>query len=99
MNADLHKTQKIRCDFDGHQPITVTWRKEGGVNIDPKRVRQEDSMLIFDEIEKADEGQYWCKGENSFSSAESYVNISVYGKIIIKLLWASGIKILTILLK
>nr|XP_058957740.1 immunoglobulin superfamily member 10-like isoform X2 [Pocillopora verrucosa] len=76
--ATLHKPQKIRCDFDGHQPIIVTWKKEGGVNIDPKRVRQEDSMLIFKKIEKADEGHYWCKGENSFSSAESYVNISVH---------------------
>ncbi|KAJ7352983.1 Hemicentin-1 [Desmophyllum pertusum] len=30
VNANLHKPQKIRCDFEGHKPITVTWKKEVG---------------------------------------------------------------------
>ncbi|PFX20561.1 Inactive tyrosine-protein kinase 7 [Stylophora pistillata] len=78
VNADLHKPQKIRCDFEGHKPIKVTWKKEGVVDFDSKRVKQQVSMLIFEQIEKTDEGHYWCRGENAFSSAESYVNISVY---------------------
>ena len=80
VNANLHKPQKIRCDFEGHKPITVTWKKGSGMPLDKDRVIQDGSILSFTNVEKRDEGHYWCKGENSFSSAESYVNISVYGK-------------------
>ena len=82
--ADLHKPEKIRCDFEGHPPMTVTWkkaRKRGdSTSLDPRRIKQEGNTLYFTPVEKEDDGQYWCKGENSFSSAESYVNVSVIGK-------------------
>ena len=83
--ADLHKTEKIRCDFDGHPSINVTWKKagkkgDGSSSLDSKRIKQMGNTLYFKPVEKEDEGQYFCKGENSFSSAESYVNVSVIGK-------------------
>lgn len=81
--ANLHAKEKIRCDFEGQPIIKVTWKKagkKGGSTLDPKRIRQEGNTLHFELVEKEDEGQYYCKGENSFSSAESYVNISVIGK-------------------
>ena len=84
VNANLHKPQKIRCDFEGHEPIKVTWKKgDGREPLDKTRVKQEGMALVFLEIEKKDEGHYLCYGENTFSSAESYVNISVFGKGII----------------
>lgn len=82
--ADLHKQEKIRCDFEGHPSITVTWKKAGRKGGSPllvsDRIHQQDNTLYFKPVEKEDEGQYFCKGENSFSSAESYVNVSVIGK-------------------
>ena len=82
--ADLHKPEKIRCDFEGHPPIKVTWKKVGkkggSSSLDSERIKQQDNTLYFQPVEKEDEGQYFCKGENSFSSAESYVNVSVIGK-------------------
>ena len=81
--ANLHADDKIRCDFDGHPPIIVTWKKagkKGSSSLDSDRIRQQGNTLYFKPAEKEDEGQYFCKGENSFSSAESYVNVSVIGK-------------------
>lgn len=82
--ADLHKQEKIRCDFEGHPSITVTWKKAGRKGGSPllvsDRIQQQGNTLYFQPVEKEDEGQYFCKGENSFSSAESYVNVSVIGK-------------------
>ena len=82
--ANLHTKEKIRCDFDGHPPIKVTWKKAGkkggSSSLDSERIRQEGNTLYFEPVEKEDEGQYFCKGENAFSSAESYVNVSVIGK-------------------
>ncbi|KAL9952198.1 hypothetical protein ACROYT_G039413 [Oculina patagonica] len=79
VNANLHKPQKIRCDFEGHEPITVTWKKgDGSAPLDKPRVKQDNTILFFEHVEKEDEGHYCCRGENLFSSAESYVNISVF---------------------
>ena len=82
--ANLHTKEKIRCDFEGQPSIKVTWKKagkkEGSSSLDSGRIRREGNTLYFDPVEKEDEGQYFCKGENSFSSAESFVNISVIGK-------------------
>ena len=79
--AYLHRPQRIACNFEGHQPIKVTWKKDGGVQVrSTDRIKVENSVLHFKTVEKEDQGRYWCLGENSFSSATSYVNISVYGK-------------------
>ena len=82
--ANLHTKEKIRCDFEGEPIIKVTWKKAGkkggSSSLDPERITQKGNTLYFELVEKEDEGQYYCKGENSFSSAESYVNISVIGK-------------------
>ena len=82
--ASLHTKEKIRCDFEGQPEIKVTWKKAGKKGssslLDPKRIRKEGNTLYFEQVKKDDEGEYFCKGENSFSSAESYVNISVIGK-------------------
>lgn len=82
--ANLHTKEKIRCDFEGQPIIKVTWKKAGkkggSSSLDPGRISQKGNTLYFELVEKEDEGQYYCKGENSFSSAESYVNISVIGK-------------------
>lgn len=82
--ANLNTKEKIRCDFEGQPEIKVTWKKAGkkgsSSSLDPKRIRKEGNTLYFEQVKKEDEGQYFCKGENSFSSAESYVNISVIGK-------------------
>ena len=81
MNANLHKPHKIECDFEGHPPIIVTWKKDTGVQItDIDRIQQKDNLLLFKTVEKEDEGRYWCTGRNSFSKYRTYVNISVYGK-------------------
>lgn len=81
VNANLHKPHKIECDFDGDLPITVNWKKEGGVQIRGNdRIKHDNSVLYFKRIEKEDQGRYWCTGENDFSQAQSYVNLSVYGK-------------------
>ena len=82
--ANLNTKEKIRCDFEGQPEIKVTWKKAGkkgsSSSLDPKRIRKEGNTLYFKQVKKEDEGQYFCKGENSFSSAESYVNISVIGE-------------------
>ena len=81
VNADLHKQQRIECNFEGHPPIKVTWKKDGGVQVrSTGRIKVDNNVVHFDNVEKEDEGRYWCLGENLFSSARSYVNLSVYGK-------------------
>ena len=81
VNANLHRPQRIECNFEGHPPIKVTWAKDGGVQVqDTDRIKVDSSVLQFKTVEKEDQGRYWCFGENSFSSAKSYVNLSVYGK-------------------
>ena len=81
VNANLHKPLRIECNFEGFPPITVTWKKDGGVQItDTDHMKQDNNVLNFANIEKEDQGRYWCTGENRFSSAKSYVNISVFGK-------------------
>ena len=81
VNANLHKPSRIECNFDGHQPITVTWEKDGGVKLkSTDRITVDGSAVHFKNTEKEDQGRYWCIGENFFSSARSFVNISVYGK-------------------
>ncbi|KAL9952195.1 hypothetical protein ACROYT_G039410 [Oculina patagonica] len=85
INANLHKPQKIKCDFEGHEPITVTWKKgDGSAPLDKPRVKQDGRILFFAHFEKEDAGQYWCKGENWFSSAEAYVNVTAFGKEILR---------------
>ena len=82
--AGLHKPETIRCDFEGTPPIVVTWKKAdkkgGSSSLDSERIKQQGNTLYFTRVEKEEEGQYLCKGENAFSSAESYVNVSVDGK-------------------
>ena len=85
MFAALHEPKKISCDFEGTPPVVVTWWKktvkEGDSSLlDSERIQQLGNTLYFTRVEKKDEGQYFCKGQNSFSSAESYVNVSVDGK-------------------
>lgn len=81
VNANLHKPLSIECNFEGFPPIKVTWKKDGEVQItDTDHMKQENNTLKFDSIEKEDQGRYWCTGENKFSSAKSYFNVSVYGK-------------------
>ena len=81
VNANLHKPQRIECNFEGYPPITVTWKKDGGVQVrDTDRIKVEESVIQFKTVEKEDQGRYWCLGENKFSAASSYVNLSVYGK-------------------
>ena len=81
VHAYLHRPQRIACYFEGHQPIKVTWKKDGGVQVrSTDRIKVENSVVHFKTIEKEDQGRYWCLGENSFSSATSYVNLSVFGK-------------------
>ena len=91
MFAALHKPKKIRCDFEGTPPVVVTWKRAGkkgdSSSLDSERIRQQGNTLYFTRVEKEDEGQYSCKGENSFSSAESYVNVSVDGKKMLTLLF------------
>ena len=69
--------------------MTVTWKKAGkkggSSSLDSERTIYMGTTLYFTRVEEEDEGQYFCKGENSFSSAESYVNVSVYGKKILPL--------------
>jgi len=86
--ANLHEPKKISCDFEGTPPIVVTWKKadKKGVDsssLDSERIKQQGNTLHFTRVEKEDEGRYSFKGENSFSRAESYVNVSVDGKKII----------------
>ena len=81
--ANLHEPQRIECDFEGYPPIAVTWKKKSGIQIeDNQRINQLDNVLTFTGVEKEDAGTYWCTGKNTFSSFTSYVNITVFGKII-----------------
>ena len=81
--ANLHKSQTIECDFEGYPPINVTWKKKSGIQIeDNQRINQSNNVLTFTDVEKEDAGTYWCTGKNTFSSFTSYVNITVFGKII-----------------
>lgn len=81
--ANLHESQRIECDFEGYPPINVTWKKKSGIQIeDNQRINQSNNVLTFTVVEKEDAGTYWCTGKNTFSSFTSYVNITVFGKII-----------------
>ena len=81
--ANLHEPQRIECDFEGYPPINVTWKKKSGIQIeDNQRINQSNNVLTFTVVEKEDAGTYWCTGKNTFSSFTSYVNITVFGKII-----------------
>jgi len=90
--AALHEPKKISCDFEGAPPVVITWRKKAGKEgdsslLDSERIQQLGNTLYFTGVEEEDEGQYFCKGQNSFSSAESYVNVSVDGKKMLMLLF------------
>lgn len=79
VNANLHTRQRIECNFEGYPPITVSWKKAGGEDITQlSHIKHENNELHFKSIEKTDQGQYLCTGENSFSVASDYVNISVF---------------------
>ena len=81
--ANLHEPQRIECDFEGYPPITITWLKKSGIQIeDNPRIKQSSNVLTFSSVEKEDAGTYWCTGRNEFSHITSYVNITVFGKII-----------------
>ena len=81
--ANLHESRRIECDFEGYPPINVTWKKKSGIQIeDNQRINQSNNVLTFTGVEKEDAGTYWCTGKNTFSSFTSYVNITVFGKII-----------------
>ncbi|XP_015753854.1 PREDICTED: inactive tyrosine-protein kinase 7-like [Acropora digitifera] len=79
VNADLHTSQRIECNFEGYPPITVSWKKNDGEEL-PQRIKHKNNILQFQRIEKKDQGRYWCTGKNGFSMARNYVNISVYGE-------------------
>ena len=81
--ANLHNPQRIECDFEGYPPVITTWKKKSGIQIeDNQRITQSNNVLTFTGVEKEDAGTYWCTGKNEFSSFTSYVNITVFGKII-----------------
>lgn len=81
--ANLHVFQRIECDFEGYPPINITWLKKSGIQIEHNpRIKQSSNVLTFSGVEKEDAGTYWCTGRNEFSNFTSYVNITVFGKII-----------------
>ena len=81
--ANLHEPQRIECDFEGYPPVITTGKKKSGIQIeDNQRITQSNNVLTFTGVEKEDAGTYWCTGKNEFSSFTSYVNITVFGKII-----------------
>ena len=79
IEAFLGGRRKITCEFHGRPPIKVTWYK-AGTNGLPPRIEKHGGSLIIQKVALSDAGQYFCHGNNAFSSLTAYVNVSVYGK-------------------
>ena len=76
---DAKKDAKIRCLFDGEAPITVAWSRKGKKDL-PKRAVARNSTLLLRRAALNDNDVFICKASNSFSKAETFVNVTVVSK-------------------
>jgi len=69
----------IQCEVEGYPTPTVTWYKDD-VEVD-NRQSSDPAMLSVNNAQSEDGGTYQCVARNEYGSGQSYVDITVQGKL------------------
>lgn len=79
---DAGQTARFNCTTYGHPISTFAWFKNGRPVVENKRVViQPDSLLVVNEVGRADQGMYQCFVGNDHDSAQGAGQLSLGGEI------------------
>ncbi|KAK3587010.1 hypothetical protein CHS0354_016990 [Potamilus streckersoni] len=77
MTAEEGDTVEFQCDVQGDRPLTIQWKKEGGViRYGGARILP-DHTLRIEKIEASDDGVYVCMAENAAGSTKAIARLTV----------------------
>ena len=70
----------LTCEATGDPKPSVTWSKDGNSSIPRAQFRNDDHILVIQEVAPSDGGIYECRVSNSFGQRRTATAVIIAGK-------------------
>ena len=84
LDRKSNKTHSIKCAFEGDGFVSIEWHKAGLTTL-PARMNQSGNLLIINNLQFKDEGEYNCIVNGKYNKINGTISVHVFGKLLISL--------------
>ena len=70
----------LTCEATGDPKPSVTWSKDGNTSIPRAQFRNDDHILVIQEVAPSDGGIYECRASNVFGQRRTATAVIIAGK-------------------
>ena len=79
------KTAKLAIDTTGEETLTYQWRRRGAKQFPDKALCRDTKELIIPEVDRSDEGEYYCIVSNisNITMESDNIKLTTYGMLIV----------------
>ena len=70
----------LTCEATGDPKPSVTWSKDGNTSIPRAQFRNDDHILVIQEVAPSDGGTYECRASNIFGQRRTATAVIIAGK-------------------